>query len=455
MFTAKNIQILDSNNNNISPAVGLQSLYYEEEDGQRIYRRPIYNSVVLTDSSSYVVDSAAAPNFICDVSIEEKEKAGVKVKVARVVKHTLQGNVVDTSFLNSSLNIVNSSILEVKNSITTINSSLSTLNSSVNKIEGLNLLKFDSAEAVNPKFVVALDPVETNVMKIYDITKLGTGGSSPVVDLDPYVMLSGQKPMTGDLKTKGLVPTDEKQSIGTKELPYENGYIKNLNSEEISTNALTLAGTKYTELVSRNDLSTKLYAWPSPQTFEPTRNYKFYAAAEEENGGYNQTPLGINYSEIKASIVSDLKVSTQQISDSSSNSQYYILGSETSSSGDEKVFFKDSNIFMKKSGGIYYSSDARLKDKIKPITDEEVSSIIDSSVDIIYDYNWKSTDLPGCGFIAQELLKIIPEAVNVNNATGYYSVDYNLAISKVIGALLKKVKEQGKEIEKLKRHLNA
>lgn len=451
MFTAKNIQILDSNNNNISPAVGLQSLYYEEEDGDRVYRRPIHTSVLLTDSSSYLEDSSMVPTFVFDVSIEEKVKAGVKIKEARFVKHNLKGHVVDSDFLNSSLGVVNSSIIEIKNSITNINSSIETLNSSVNGIEDLNLPKFDNSQAVNPKFVLALDPIEENLVKPYDISKLGTGGSAPVVDLDPYVMLSGQKPMTGDLKTKGLIPVDDTENIGSSEAQYTNGYIKNIHSEQVSTNELNLNGVSYTKVLTDSDIANKLNSNYSIST-DLNDNTTLYVVNSEADETIKNDPLGIHVAILKDYINRDVKISTKAISDSS---QYYILGSESSSGSTEKTFYKDSNIFMKKSGGIYYSSDARLKDNIKCIKEDEVSDIIDSDLDLIYTYKWKSTDLPGCGFIAQELMKAIPEAVNVNNATGYYSVDYNLAFSKVLGALLKRVREQDEEIKKLKAILNA
>ena len=42
MNTAKNLQLLDAGNNNISPATNIESLYYEINQGGVIYRNAIY-----------------------------------------------------------------------------------------------------------------------------------------------------------------------------------------------------------------------------------------------------------------------------------------------------------------------------------------------------------------------------------------------------------------------------
>lgn len=38
-------------------------------------------------------------------------------------------------------------------------------------------------------------------------------------------------------------------------------------------------------------------------------------------------------------------------------------------------------------------------------------------------------------------MKYCPEAVDFNSDNGYYAVDYNVALSKIVGVLFKKIKQ--------------
>lgn len=70
------------------------------------------------------------------------------------------------------------------------------------------------------------------------------------------------------------------------------------------------------------------------------------------------------------------------------------------------------------------------------------------------EYNWKATQYPGkqfdelkhSGYIAQELLEILPNAV-IKDQNGDYAVDYN----SIIPVLSEAIKEQQKQIEELKK----
>ncbi len=93
----------------------------------------------------------------------------------------------------------------------------------------------------------------------------------------------------------------------------------------------------------------------------------------------------------------------------------------------------------------FYTSDQRLKDNIIPIPDalEKIISISGNT----YHWNDKS-DKRGSdvGVIAQEILKILPEAV-ITRDNGYFAVDYQKLIPLVIEA----IKELKSEIDDLKK----
>lgn len=50
MITAKTLQLLDANNVNISPAVCVESLYYEKNEGGETYRMSLRNRMVIAGS---------------------------------------------------------------------------------------------------------------------------------------------------------------------------------------------------------------------------------------------------------------------------------------------------------------------------------------------------------------------------------------------------------------------
>ena len=92
----------------------------------------------------------------------------------------------------------------------------------------------------------------------------------------------------------------------------------------------------------------------------------------------------------------------------------------------------------------FYTSDQRLKDNIKPIEDPlvKVFSISGNT----YDWNDKSgKEGNDVGVIAQEVMKILPEAVTTRD-NGYLAVDYQ----KLIPLMIEAIKELKNEINDLK-----
>jgi hypothetical protein len=103
-----------------------------------------------------------------------------------------------------------------------------------------------------------------------------------------------------------------------------------------------------------------------------------------------------------------------------------------------------------KTSTIYESSDLRYKDNIKPISNALDKTLALQGV----SYTWKpeyakknnlTTDEKMIGLIAQDAEKIIPELV-LTDDNGYKSIRY----SNVVGLLIEAIKEQNKEIEKLR-----
>ena len=80
---------------------------------------------------------------------------------------------------------------------------------------------------------------------------------------------------------------------------------------------------------------------------------------------------------------------------------------------------------------------------------KDVINLFNTENAYIRHFKWRETNKDSYGFIAQELQEYCPEAVNLNDE-GYYSVNYNVAFSKIIGAMYKKIKELENENGSLK-----
>ena len=110
-------------------------------------------------------------------------------------------------------------------------------------------------------------------------------------------------------------------------------------------------------------------------------------------------------------------------------------------------------------GNFQTSSSRKLKENIALISDYEAIDKIMEMEPVTFDYKWGDSS---CGFIAEDMLSVLPEAVNVpegyddetfeytgiESAAEAPSIDY----TKIIPYLVKVVQSQQEEIEKLKRH---
>lgn len=137
-----------------------------------------------------------------------------------------------------------------------------------------------------------------------------------------------------------------------------------------------------------------------------------------------------------------------QYRDADSDSKYYVVGH---ASGDNThIYSSDNNAPYMVGNVLYYSSDARRKENIKPLSDVLLS--YDVNADIIKSFEYKDTHKRAYGFIAQELKEILPETVHFDGVS--YAVDYNSALSAMVGILMKRVEHQQHEIDELKKMLN-
>jgi hypothetical protein len=89
------------------------------------------------------------------------------------------------------------------------------------------------------------------------------------------------------------------------------------------------------------------------------------------------------------------------------------------------------------------TSDINLKENIRPLEDS-LSKVLQLNG---VSFDWKETQQPSVGVIAQELEEVFPELVRTGENK---SVNYN----GLIGVLIEAVKEQQKQIEELKKQIN-
>lgn len=88
----------------------------------------------------------------------------------------------------------------------------------------------------------------------------------------------------------------------------------------------------------------------------------------------------------------------------------------------------------------FYSSDRTLKKNIEPV--EDGLNLV-SKLDPVF-FDWKANDKPSIGFIAQDVLEVVPAAVE-ETQDGTLAVDYG----KLVAPLVAAVQEQQKQIEHL------
>lgn len=148
------------------------------------------------------------------------------------------------------------------------------------------------------------------------------------------------------------------------------------------------------------------------------------------------TYILVNLSTLSNAIVSNSGTST---------TTYYLMGTP-STIGNTLYRYGTSGPYMT-GADLFAGSDLMYKKDITSITDDFVEKLFERD-DITYDFRWKENDKQSSGFIAQWIEDIMPEMVD--GKEGEKHVNYNAALSKTVGALFKKIKQQQKEIDELK-----
>ncbi len=133
---------------------------------------------------------------------------------------------------------------------------------------------------------------------------------------------------------------------------------------------------------------------------------------------------------------------------------HYVLGvgnGSQPSNGSLSQVYSDNNFYFTHNGA-YHASDARKKYDIKDVLNEDVNKLFETENGFIRHFKWINSNNDAYGFIAQELKEYCPEAVDFNEDDGFYAVNYNVAFSKIIGAMFKKIKELERKLQEKENH---
>ena len=103
-------------------------------------------------------------------------------------------------------------------------------------------------------------------------------------------------------------------------------------------------------------------------------------------------------------------------------------------------------------GSIYVNSDRHLKKDVKNINKDHLEELFIISDKLLKEFNWKDNGKHSYGFIAQELQKYIPEAVDLDENHNILSVSYNIAYAKMLASIVNEVKKLKAEVRSLKQH---
>ena len=132
---------------------------------------------------------------------------------------------------------------------------------------------------------------------------------------------------------------------------------------------------------------------------------------------------------------------------SNNTSTHYIFGHTATTGSNVKTLYTNGPYM---SGAyIYYGSDRRLKENIKPISTSRLNRILSGFKAQEFDY--RDTKKHSIGYIAQELQNVLPEAVDCDVNTGMLHVDYITALVAKNAALENKVFKLEKKINKLEK----
>lgn len=152
MKTAKILQMIDSENNNISPEVGVDSIYFETPslDGKAYIRNPIYPTLLIYTGDA--VDNTNSSFYTSKVSIIQKKQGDISLWSIDVENKVLDSDLATENFVNTIKNNINSSILNINNSIASIKTNVSTNTNSIVNINKILNTNFPDSSFKNITF---------------------------------------------------------------------------------------------------------------------------------------------------------------------------------------------------------------------------------------------------------------------------------------------------------------
>lgn len=127
MKTAKIIQMLDAQNNNISPEIGIEGVYYEQENNGVYERHAFFNDVLFKDDYN---EKEVIPNTIADIKIEEVSTGDISINKVNITRYKLDSSIATT-------NITDQLSADIHNIQDEYSSYISSINVSINGLENI------------------------------------------------------------------------------------------------------------------------------------------------------------------------------------------------------------------------------------------------------------------------------------------------------------------------------
>jgi hypothetical protein len=221
---------------------------------------------------------------------------------------------------------------------------------------------------------------------------------------------------------------------------FDSGSVYNGSSARIVSVAATTANTANT-VVSRDSSGNFSAGDISCSNLNTTFNVSANAVSATTISASSFVGNGSQLTNVPANVpISD---------DSTTNQSFYPVFTDTLSGNLTSLTASSSKLSFNPSTGtltvidLNSTSDYNLKTNIKTVEDslDKINQIRGVS------FNWKDTNKPSYGVIAQEIEKVLPELVTEEN---HKTVNYN----GLIGVLIEAVKDLSREVEELKDQLN-
>lgn len=211
MKTSQSLQLLDTNDVNISPIIGVESLFYEKDDGTNIVKRKTLHDKMLFSEkdgslsiSEMSYDDASNLSIIVDLSTYVNEgdnpslhRLGVSVVSMQdfmgVIDEKIEqgggGGGFDPTNINASIRDISARLANANTSISDLNDIVDSINTQIEGLDDIYVTndKFDeSIGAINAslnKFDPSIKWLDSSVKKLWDSSNSGGGTIEGVRDV--------------------------------------------------------------------------------------------------------------------------------------------------------------------------------------------------------------------------------------------------------------------------------